>query len=117
MPTLIKFEIPSTLRAWQIQEVERRRAQLETETYEKEGALFWSSVDRPVPMDVFRDAYVATPAWQEKARDAYTLEVVSAYRARRAEHGYSAEERAEIRANFEPGTTVVDVFTGARFDV
>lgn len=39
------------------------------------------------------------------------------YTAKRAQVGYSEEERAEMRAAFGPGETVVDVITGERFEL
>lgn len=112
MPNLQTLEIPSSLPTWQAREALRLRQALETETTEKFGALFWSSVDRPVPLHVFRDAYVATPYGQKNAVDRHTRAAIDAYR--KTHTSFSDEEIAEIRANFEPGTVVVDVISGRR---
>lgn len=94
------------------EEAKRLQAQLKTETYEKDGALFWSSVDRPVPMDVFKDARVEAPAGQKAAVEAHTSAFLAEYRKNMADHQHSAEELCEMRAAFGPGATVVNVITG-----
>jgi hypothetical protein len=100
-------------------EKERLQAQLKTETYEKNGALYWSvgctwspPEDRPVPMDVFRDAGVEPPAGQQAAVTAHTDANLAAYRKAMENHVPSAEEMFEMRAAFGPGATVVNVITG-----
>jgi hypothetical protein len=80
----------------------------------------WKSNDRcPFP-DMLE-------SWHEAGRIGYTIlsntiqarELESAaaireYVAYRQEHGYSAEERAEMTAAFGEGAEIVDVFTGRK---
>jgi hypothetical protein len=48
------------------------------------------------------------------AREAETQAVLAAYREQRALHGYSEEEKFEMRGAFGPDADVVDVITGER---
>lgn len=102
---------------WQRAEVEKRRAQLESDTFVgPDGELRWTSNPTSViPMDVFRDAYVAAPAAQQAAYDTNTTAFLREYRARMANHVPSAEELFEMRAAFGPGATVVNAITGQEY--
>jgi hypothetical protein len=51
------------------------------------------------------------------AREQDTTKLLAEYREQRSNRQLSAEERFELRANFEPGTTVVDVITGQKWKV
>ena len=98
---------------WRERERERLQKHIAEDTYEKDGALFWSSVDRPVPVHTFRDAGLDAPAAQAEVCSAHAAVAIAQYVERRERHGYGEEERAEIRAEFgdEP---VVDILTGRR---
>ncbi len=48
----------------------------------------------------------------EVARDEETARFFEGYRKARAQQGISAEERAEMRAAFGAGSTVIDIITG-----
>jgi hypothetical protein len=99
---------------WQEREQRELQAKLKTETFSKDGALYWSSVSRPVPMDVFKDAGVTPPAAQKKAVDDYNDAFIADYKRRMANHVHSDEELFEMRAAFGPGETVVNIFTGKK---
>lgn len=99
---------------WREREKQQARKQLETETYEKDAALWWSSVDRPVPLHVFKAAEIEPPPAQGSVIAAHTERVLSEYREAMKDHVHSPEELAEMRANFGPGATVVNVITGKK---
>lgn len=99
----------------------RLQEKIKTQTYEKDGALFWSVArtwnppqERPVPMDVFKDAGVEAPAGQKAVVSAHEAANIAAYRKAMENHVPSAEEMFEMRAAFGPGATVVNVLTGKR---
>lgn len=102
----------ATLKPWEQERVARYRSDLKTGTYEKADALFWTGVDRPVPMDVFKDAFVPVPSGQQAARTAHNDAFLAEYRKRANEQ---FERRLEMQAAFGPGEAVVDVITGQRF--
>ncbi len=87
--------------------------QLDTNVVERDGALYWISSGNAVPVDCFTDAGRPIPPRQREAVSEQASKAIAAYRAMRAEHGYSAEERYEMRAAFgsEP---VVDILTGKK---
>lgn len=99
----------------ELERAERLREKFITDTYEKNGALFWKSNDAPVPMDCFGDAFVEAPAEQARACEEDTKAFVKEYRRTRSNGKISAEQRFEMRAEFGPGETVVDVITGQKF--
>lgn len=102
---------------WEKQNIERCRERMTDETYWKDGALHWSSNDSPVPPHVFRENFVTMPENQKPVYDAHTNKVLEGYRTFREEHGYSEEEKAEMRAAFGPNANVVNVITGQRIEL
>lgn len=99
---------------WQVRERDELREKLKTETATKNDALYWVSVDRPVPMSCFKDADVTPPAGQQKAYDDYNDAFISDYKRKMKNHRHSDEEMFEMRAAFGPGATVVNVITGKK---
>jgi len=88
-----------------------------SDAYTTDGKVwFWSSVDRPVPLDAAKDYNIPIdPVAQKAAIDAHLDKVVAAYRKARENYVPSDEHMAEMRAAFGPGRDVVDVITGQRF--
>lgn len=63
---------------------------------------------------------VITHGIAERARQVSYQEAkahIAAYQKRRAEQGYSSEERAEMRAAYGAGAEVYDILTGETFTV
>lgn len=56
-----------------------------------------------------------TVSCEERAYEAERA--IQSYKESRARHGYSDEERFEMRAAFGPGAEVVDIFTGKKIKV
>lgn len=106
---------------WREREKQKNREHIENDTYEKNGALYWSSCltwkvpeERPVPMDCFADAGMVPPAGQKSALNEYHTRVLGAYREAQKNHVPSDEEKFEMLAAFGPGVEVVDVITGRK---
>lgn len=84
------------------------------------GVIRWNSNDRVPPLDIVALAAEVFEAVDfDASREAYEADAkrsISEYRRRRAQRTPEqvAEERAEMRAAFGPGATVVDVLTGER---
>jgi len=102
---------------WKKAEMERLQKSLREETYALEnGVLCWSSLrskeDRPVPVDIFRDAGVVPPAGQKAACEAHSRAALASYCKAAKNHIPSGEELFEMRAAFGPGAKVVNVLTG-----
>ena len=80
------------------------------------GAAFWSSNGNYLPADCAEKlSYTDFPFSLEetaKAREAQTAAFLDNYR--KTYTGPSAEERAEMQAEFGRGTTVVDIITGKK---
>ena len=92
----------------------RLRKQIETETYEKDGALRWKANDAVLMVDTFKEAGIEPPAGQAAARAADLDGFFAEYRKNQpAEPG--AEERFEALAAHGPGVELVDVISGRRF--
>ena len=86
----------------------------------REGRVIrWTSNGQVPPADIIALAVAAgidvDPAACDAARSADLRAFVSAYRANPPK--VTAEQRAEMRAAFGPGTTVVNVITGRKFKV
>ena len=81
-----------------------------------EGAAFWNSNGNYIPSDCAEIlSYTDFPFSIEatvKAREAQTAMQLEAYR--KSCKGPSEEEKAEMRAAFGTGSTVVDIITGER---
>lgn len=92
---------------------ERLKRQIETETYSEGGALYWTKVKRPVPLDCFKDAGLPMPKGQEAAVEAHHAAVF----ARITPRQYTAEDMSEMRAAFGAGAQVVNVFTGQKINL
>lgn len=110
-----KLAIPDGLPIWKAREIEDRRNSVATGSYVKDGALFWQSNDRPVPMSVFKEGLMEAPAAQAETCEAHTQAFLAEYRRNPPQP--TGEEIAEMRANFEPGATVVNVITGRRINL
>lgn len=116
--TLIYTEndIPEGLPQWKLNEIERLRGKFVTSTYPSNGVLYWTSNDRPVPADIFRDA-LCTPSPRQVVADREAIQqALAAYREARKSISpeQAAEEAYERRAAFGPGVEVVDIITGER---
>jgi hypothetical protein len=99
---------------WKAQELDRAKRLIEAETYEKDGALYWRSVDRPVPVDCFETAGLPIPPRQTEACSEHARAFIEAYRKSMENHVHSEEEMFEMRAAFGEGAEVVNVITGKR---
>ena len=77
------------------------------------GAAFWNSNGRIIPADAAEIlSYTDFPFSLEetnRAREAQTAKFLENYH-----HETTAEEKAEMRAAFGEGTTVVDILSGER---
>jgi hypothetical protein len=95
------------------------RDKLQSDTFvTDDGAVHWNSNPHAViAPSIFREAYAEVPEGQQAAYERYLDAAVADYVQSRREHGYSDEERYEMRAAFGPGETVVDVLTGERIDL
>jgi hypothetical protein len=102
------------LAVWIVADIEAGRIRLMQGAYAKDGIAFWKSNDRPVPPDVFRDAWIELPDGQAEADKRHTAAFLADYRKRMANYTPSAEELGEMRAAFGPGETVIDIITGQR---
>ncbi len=113
-PTPETITIPETLGGWRLREAEDNRSKIVTDSYvDGQGVYRWFSNDAPVPLDFFRNGYMVAPVGQSEAISASVRSAISSYRQFRAENGYSAEERFEMRAAMGGETDrVVDIFTG-----
>ena len=95
------------------------RSKLQSDTFvTDDGAVHWNSNPQAViAPSLFREAYAEVPEGQQAAYERYLDAAVSDYVRHRQEHGYSDEERYEMRAAFGPNETVVDVLTGERIEL
>lgn len=95
--------VPADLPIWKSREVNRLRIRISDETFEQypEGggqgreALYWKSNSQPVPVDCFRDAYLALPAGQQAAVDASIAAFVSE-RQRAAQRRSNPKTKADV---------------------
>ncbi len=94
------------------------------ETREETGPVVrWNSNDRIPFQDMLE--YFVGQGWIDqltlenslRRRRQEDAESIAAYVARRAQTGYSDEERFEMRAAFGAGARVTDVFTGRTITV
>lgn len=83
--------------------------------YDNKGIARWTTNDAPVPLDAAREYKIEISADHSAAIDEHTRVFMEEYRKQRAIHGYSEEEKAEMRAAFGPGEIVVDIVTGKKF--
>ncbi len=115
-PLYRELPIPAGLPQWKLLDIERYRAKFVTDTYPKDGVLYWASNDRPVPPDIFRDALCEVGVAQIEADRQHTQAALAAYREARRNISpeQAAEEAFERRAAFGPGVEVVDIITGER---
>jgi len=90
--------------------------------YIEDGVVRWSSNDQVPPRDLLNDWCEAgciskgTLRVSLEARDADLTAFMEEYRRRQPAQP-SGEEMFGLRANFEPGTEVVDVISGRRVRV
>lgn len=90
-----------------------------------DGIVRWDTNDRVPPGDCVAEIAAAFPdlaidvAACTAQRAQESLEAMREYREARAHRSDAqrAEESAEMRAAFGPGSTVVDVITGERFKI
>lgn len=102
---------------WRKGDRERNAVDLATKvTRDAAGLIRWTSNGRIPYDDVLIDAGLTPDVWAEhkRVRDAEGQAFLADYRKKNRRRRYSAEEKAEMRANFGKGTTVVDVLTGRR---
>ena len=88
----------------------------ERATVEADGAIKWNSSGSYLPDDCCEKLEYAGFEFSREAtsakRDSQQRKALEEYRAYRAENGYSKDELEEMRAAFEPGERVMDIFTG-----
>lgn len=93
--------------------------QLHLEATVTDGVVRWNSNGAVPFMDVVLLAesigLAVDVAACTAARDAEASTFIAEYRAARANHVPSAEERYEMRAAFGAGTEVVNIITGQKF--
>ena len=102
-----------------IRDAERTRAKMVDPAHAvvRDGVRYWlisDGTERVIPPFVYADAFVECPAEQQAAYDVESSRSIASYKAARAKHGYSDEERFEMRAAFGPGAEVVDCLTGQK---
>lgn len=102
---------------WQRKEQEQSREHIKNDSYEVDGVLYWKCNDAVIPYWVFDDAGLECTAKQRKAHDIETEKEIRAYREAQKNQEVSAEHLHELKANFAPGTVVVDVFTGRKIQL
>jgi len=90
----------------------RLRNNIETDTFEKDGAIFWN-MGNPVPVDCFEDAGLPVPSGQRAAIKAKLDAFLKDYNPGPP----SDEELFEMRAAFGEGETVVNVITGRKIQL
>jgi len=89
----------------------------------KDGIVRWTSNGRVPFADVlatlFKNLCITAIEMIEsnKARELETLAFIEMYREMQKNAPVSDEHMSELRANFEPGTVVVDVITGRKVTV
>jgi hypothetical protein len=105
--------IPKDVVGWRLKEVLDRRLRIVTETTsEAKGVLRWKANRAIVPPWVFEEAFMEVSDAQIEARRKELDEFTAEYR--KQDHTPDAEQMAEMRAAFGPGTTVVNVITGQK---
>lgn len=78
-----------------------------------EGVIRWRTNNRIISPALYRDdAYAVCPPAQEAAYNAELDAFLTAYR--KADPKPDGEQLSEMRANFPPGSTVVNIITGRR---
>ena len=99
-----------------IRDAERTRANLvdPSRVEIRNGVRYWRSNDRPVPVHVYKEAYIECPPEQIRAYEEDTAKSLAEYRKAMENYEPSEEELFEMRAAFGPGTTVVNVITGKK---
>lgn len=106
-----------------VQDKEKGRENFKKALVTSSGVVRWKSNGSVPPADCLGDWYdlgLLTDRELEAStvmREAETAKFLEEYRRQAANRKQSAEERFELRANYEPGTTVVDVITGQRWKV
>lgn len=87
-----------------------------TDAYVINGVVRWKSNDQVPPADILELwHHLNRPFDYDLSKTVSQLETtqaLEAYKRQMASHVYSDEEKAEMRAAFGPGATVVDVITG-----
>ena len=83
------------------------------------GAAFWNSNGNYLPADcceiLAHTDFPFSPEETAKAREAQTAAFLENYRKNYT--GPSEEEKAEMRAAFGSGSTVIDIITGERISL
>lgn len=102
------------------EEVERLVEQAKTNaTVEEDGAIRWNSSGNYIPDDCCEKLEYARFEFSREAtrvkREKQTEEFITRYKAMEKEP--SAEEIAEMRATFGPGTVVENILTGRRIQL
>lgn len=86
---------------------------------DSDGAIYWIKSGNYIPDDYCEKLEYAGYKFDrqatKKAADAQLKNFLEAYR--KNHHGFTAEEMAEARAAFGPGTVVVNVLTGEEVTV
>jgi hypothetical protein len=100
---------------WQKREQSKLQSLIEKETYQGDGALYWKSNDRPVPMHTFRDAGLEPPAGQARATKESTEAAIEAYRQAMKGYQPSEQEKAEWANQLGANARIVNVLTGQVF--
>jgi hypothetical protein len=93
-----------------------RKVELGKDYYIDDKGIFrWHSNNNPIPMDACEGYKLPINKEVQKAGiDQHTTAFLTEYRERMKNHEYSEEEKAEMRAAFGPGETVVNIVTGKK---
>lgn len=105
------------LSPYEVEERERLREKIEHDTFTDEaGCLRWTT-GNAVPSWSFDEAGLEMTSTQKAAYEASTRRSIEAYQERELERSPEEveEQRAEARAAFGPGETVVNILTGERY--
>ena len=119
MQSLLRDFLDPTLLSWQRKEISKKIDQFETDASVVDGVVRWNSNNRVPPLEFLE-------LWNhlgkdfdfeksKKVSDVETDAFLAEYR--RNYRGPSAEEMVEMRANFEPGTTMINAITGTTFKI
>ena len=115
-PALTLLPIPTRGGNLTRERAERLRAEMVDPAHvstDAKGVIRWRTNNAIVPPCVFQDdAFAVCPPAQEKAYNEHLDAFFKAYR--KADPRPDGEQIAEMRANFPPGSTVVNIFTGRR---
>lgn len=115
-PALTLFPISTRGGSYTREQAEKLRADFvnpERVSTDENGVIRWRTNNAIISPALYRDdAFAVCPPAQEAAYNKELDAFLTAYR--KADPKPDAEQMAEMRAEFGPGSTVVNIFTGRR---